>query len=167
VRAAIDNRTARARCRNRCRFSRAHREYLTAALSKLKEQIEILEFELESLAGKKKGKTETTRATQIADFIKRHKFHERALEKTLRMLENESVMPSQVEEMQEDLNYYLESNQEPDFFYDDEQIYEPVGLTTEDIMRQDDAIAVASRAAAVLGVVPATVSSCAQCWRAR
>ena len=43
----------------------------------MKEQIEILEFELESLAGKKKGKPETTRATNIADFIKRHKFHER------------------------------------------------------------------------------------------
>jgi hypothetical protein len=57
------------------------------------------------------------------------------------MLENESVSPSQVEEMQEgtvfssdwyfhasnrilvDLNYYLESNQDPDFFYDDEQVY--------------------------------------------
>jgi CCR4-NOT transcriptional regulation complex NOT5 subunit len=56
------------------------RDYLTKALSALKEQIEILEFELESLAGKKKGKPETTRATQIADFIKRHKFHERVRE---------------------------------------------------------------------------------------
>ena len=57
--------------------SHSTREYLTKALSALKEQIEILEFELESLAGKKKGKPETTRAQAIADFVKRHKFHER------------------------------------------------------------------------------------------
>lgn len=67
----------------------------------------------------------------MREFVTRHKFHIRALEKTLRLLENDSITPEQVEEMQDDLDYYIESNQDPDFYYDDEQIYEPVGLTSE------------------------------------
>jgi CCR4-NOT transcription complex subunit 3 len=109
------------------------REYLNKALSTLKEQTEQLDYEIEAAGNRKRAK-DTKRLGQLRDFITRHKFHVRALEKTLRLLENDSITPEQVEAMQDDLDYYLESNQDPDFYYDDEQIYEPVGLTTEGLL---------------------------------
>ncbi|KAG8468843.1 hypothetical protein KFE25_007361 [Diacronema lutheri] len=113
------------------------RKWLAAALSTLVDQIDALEAEIEVIAankGKKSakgGKTET----ELESWVEKHRLHERRMEQILRMIDNETLAPEQVNAIQEQLEYYLESNQEPDF-NEDEGLYDELGL--DDLPDRDD-----------------------------
>lgn len=103
------------------------RQWLTTSISALQIQIELYESEMESLVvGKKKrlDKDKQDRMDDLKTKFERHKFHIAKLETLLRMLDNDSVEVEQVRRIKDDVEYYIESSQEPDFeensyMYDD------------------------------------------------
>lgn len=113
------------------------RQWLTQSISELQIQIEMYESEMESLVvGKKKrlDKDKQDRMDELKAKFERHKYHIGKLEKLLRMLDNDGVEVEQVRRIKDDVEYYIESSQEPDFeenifMYDDIVGLDEVELT--------------------------------------
>lgn len=102
-------------------------QWLNSSLRLLQDQIDTYESEIESLvAGKKKraADKDKTRCDELKAKTERHKFHIKKLETILRLLDNDGVEVGQVKRIKDDVEYYIESNQEPDYeeneyMYDD------------------------------------------------
>lgn len=94
------------------------RQWITQAISNLQIQVELYESKMESLvAGKKKrlDRDKQDRMDDIKSKFERHKYHIAKLETLLRMLDNDTVDVEQVRNIKEDVEYYVDSSQEPDF----------------------------------------------------
>ncbi|KAG4306474.1 hypothetical protein PORY_000462 [Pneumocystis oryctolagi] len=108
--------------------------WLSSMVDELERQIEQLETESEILQGslKKKNKEyiKPERLEQIEHLLERHKWHQDKLELILRLLENGNIQTEKVLEIQEDIKYYVESNQDADFT-EDENIYDNLNLSEE------------------------------------
>ncbi|KAF9195449.1 proteinral negative regulator of transcription subunit 5 [Haplosporangium sp. Z 767] len=118
--------------------------WVTDRVEALNIQIEALEAEVETLqASSKKGKNNPAkeRISDLEDKIDRHKWHQGRLELILRLLENGQIetenaslspmSPNQVIAIQEDVNYYVDENLDPDFA-EDEEIYTDLNLEEEE-----------------------------------
>lgn len=104
------------------------RQWLTTSISALQIQIDQYESEIESLlAGKKKrlDKDKQDRMDELRAKLDRHKFHITKLETLLRMLDNDGVDVEQVRRIKDDVEYYIESSQDPDF-EENEYIYDDI-----------------------------------------
>lgn len=104
------------------------RQWLTHSISSLQIQIDQYESEIESLlAGKKKrlDKDKQDRMDELRGKLDRHKFHVTKLETLLRMLDNDGVEVEQIRHIKDDVEYYIESSQEPDF-EENEFIYDDI-----------------------------------------
>lgn len=104
------------------------RQWLTTSISALQIQIDQYESEIESLlAGKKKklDKDKQDRMDELRGKLDRHKFHITKLETLLRMLDNDGVDVEQVRRIKDDVEYYIESSQDPDF-EENEYIYDDI-----------------------------------------
>lgn len=102
--------------------------WLANSISSLQIQIDQFECEIESLiAGKKKklDKDKQEKMDELKGKLERHKFHVTKLETLLRMLDNESVDVDQIKKIKEDVEYYIDSSQEPDF-EENEYIYDDI-----------------------------------------
>jgi len=110
--------------------------FLQNMLDDLERQIETLEAEVESLQVTiKKGKKDMGKSERILELernTERHKWHQNKLELVLRSLENGSVDTDQVKDLKDDIQYYVQNNQEVDFIEDD-AIYEGLNLLEEDL----------------------------------
>lgn len=110
------------------------REWLNDAIQKLNLQIDQMEMEQESLhAGTKKKKPDKDKAerlSELLDRIEKHRYHISQLEHVLRMLDNESLEVDMVNKVKDDVDYYIDNCQEPDFL-DDEGIYDDLDLDHE------------------------------------
>jgi CCR4-NOT transcription complex subunit 3 len=101
-------------------------EYLSDIIEQLNQQNEGLEVELHLLSVQlKKAKASNNSSIQasIGDArykIERNNNHLTKLEKILRSIENENLEPDRLDEIKDDLEYYVENNQEDDYVeYDD------------------------------------------------
>mmetsp|Transcript_65003 Transcript_65003/g.153629 ORF Transcript_65003/g.153629 Transcript_65003/m.153629 type:complete len:588 (+) Transcript_65003:41-1804(+) len=103
------------------------REWIDSCIEQLETQVDATESELESLRSKRKGNKKTEKEEGLNHSVTRHRFHIRNLEHTLRLLENDQVSPEQVAALKDDIDYYVESNQDPDFVENDD-VYEQLGL---------------------------------------
>jgi len=104
------------------------RGWIVKSLASLNTQIDTMEAEFETIkAKKKKSKEETQRSEHLEKWVERHKHHNINLERVLRMLDNETLAPSKVEELKDGLEYYIDNNQDADFV-EDEMLYESIGL---------------------------------------
>ncbi|QSL65883.1 hypothetical protein MERGE_000163 [Pneumocystis wakefieldiae] len=105
--------------------------WLSSMVDELERQIEQLEIESEMLQGssKKKNKdfVKSERLERVEHMLERHKWHQDKLELILRLLENGNLQTEQVLSIQEDIKYYVESNQDTDFT-EDENIYDDLNL---------------------------------------
>ncbi|KAI9913914.1 hypothetical protein PsorP6_006324 [Peronosclerospora sorghi] len=106
--------------------------WIQDCLNQLKVQIEALESDVErlhSLKGRSRNKSEIEEKEKL---LSKHKWHILKLEQINRLLDNSALEPEQVDELKEDVEYYLEANQEPDFMetYGDDDIYESLDLDT-------------------------------------
>ncbi|KAF5095988.1 hypothetical protein D0Z00_002943 [Geotrichum galactomycetum] len=105
--------------------------FVSSMLEELEHQVETLEAEQESLqATMKKNRKDTTkqeRLGEIDESLERHAWHVRKLELILRLLENGNIAPDTVKNIHDDIQYYVESNQDPEFAEDDE-IYDELNL---------------------------------------
>lgn len=98
-------------------------DWLQDRIEELKRQIEVLEGEIENESGKKKkGSTEAAEQR-----LERHNVHLTGLEKLLRMWENIAIDREKVENVKDDIDYYVDNNQDDDFM-ENETIYDDLGL---------------------------------------
>ncbi|OPJ90602.1 hypothetical protein AV530_009692 [Patagioenas fasciata monilis] len=97
-------------------------------------QIDQFESEVESLSvqtRKKKGdKDKQDRIEGLKRLLERHRFHVRMLETILRMLDNDSILVESIRKIKDDVEYYVDSSQDPDF-EENEFLYDDLDL--EDI----------------------------------
>ncbi|KAJ9118107.1 hypothetical protein QFC22_004006 [Naganishia vaughanmartiniae] len=117
------------------------RSQLEDFVENLNRQIEQYEAEIELLQassgggrGKKKGKDANGangRAEELERSNERRRWHVGNLEASMRALDNGRVTTDQVNEIKEDVAYFVESNEEEDF-EEDEGIYDDLHLEEED-----------------------------------
>ena len=109
--------------------------FLQNMVEELERQIETLEAEEEALqATVRKGKKDTGKADRLSEISRtteRHKYHQGKLELLLRSLENGNVETEQVQDLEENIKYYVEENQAVDFNEDD-TIYDDLNLEEEE-----------------------------------
>ncbi|KAM6996809.1 LOW QUALITY PROTEIN: CCR4-NOT transcription complex subunit 3 [Passerculus sandwichensis] len=106
-------------------------QWLTNTIDTLNMQVDQFESEVESLSvqtRKKKGdKDKQDRIEALKRQVERHRFHVRMLETLLRMLDNDSIPVDPVRKLKDDVEYYVDSCQEPDF-EENEFLYDDLDL---------------------------------------
>ncbi|XP_023802903.1 CCR4-NOT transcription complex subunit 3, partial [Cyanistes caeruleus] len=106
-------------------------QWLTNTIDTLNMQVDQFESEVESLSvqtRKKKGdKDKQDRIEALKRQVERHRFHVRMLETLLRMLDNDSIPVEPVRKLKDDVEYYVDSCQEPDF-EENEFLYDDLDL---------------------------------------
>ena len=112
--------------RERCEIS----QWLNQCLETLNIQIDQFEAEIENLGTtkKKKGRGGNDQAEQIEslnNLLEKHRDHVQKLETLLRMLDNDTVDINQIKDIKDDLEYYIENCQDPDFMEND-MIYDDI-----------------------------------------
>jgi CCR4-NOT transcription complex subunit 3 len=111
--------------------------WLQNSISSLQIQTDQYESEIESMLANKKKRLDKEKQDKMDDLkakLDRHKFHISKLETLLRMLDNDSVDVEQIRKIRDDVDYYIDSSQEPDFeenefLYDDIEGLEEVELS--------------------------------------
>jgi CCR4-NOT transcription complex subunit 3 len=110
-------------------------DFLSSMVDELEQQIETLEAESESIqATMKKGKGHAAKAERISEIeriIERHKWHQGKLELIRRSLENGGVDAEQVNELGENIKYYVSDGMNDDFM-EDETMYDDLNLEEEE-----------------------------------
>ncbi|ODQ78745.1 hypothetical protein BABINDRAFT_23510, partial [Babjeviella inositovora NRRL Y-12698] len=105
--------------------------FVQDSLEELEKQADTLEGQVDQLqAAVKKTRRDAAKQEQIAaidEILQRNHWHQGRLEQVLKMLENSQLEPEQISEIQDDIQYFVESNQDPDFA-DDEGIYDELNL---------------------------------------
>lgn len=102
--------------------------WLQSSISSLQIQTDQYESEIESLLANKKKRLDKEKQDKMDDLkskLERHKFHITKLETLLRMLDNDSVDVEQIRKIRDDVEYYIDSSQEPDF-EENEFIYDDI-----------------------------------------
>lgn len=102
--------------------------WLQNSISSLQIQTDQYESEIESLLANKKKRLDKEKQDKMDDLkskLERHKFHITKLETLLRMLDNDSVDVEQIRKIRDDVEYYIDSSQEPDF-EENEFIYDDI-----------------------------------------
>ncbi len=105
--------------------------WLNDCLEKINIQIDQFEAEIETLGGASKKKRKggnSDHAEAIEEYnthLSKHRDHVQKLETLLRMLDNDNVNINQIKDIKEDVEYYIENCQEPDFA-ENEMIYDDI-----------------------------------------
>ncbi|CAH2006066.1 unnamed protein product [Acanthoscelides obtectus] len=102
--------------------------WLVCSIDQLNIQTDAFESEIELLLSNKKKKLDKDKQDRLDELksrLERHRFHIRKLETLLRMLDNMSVEVQQIKRIKDNVEYYIESSQEPDF-EDNEFIYDDI-----------------------------------------
>uniref|UniRef100_A0A672R5C5 CCR4-NOT transcription complex subunit 3 n=1 Tax=Sinocyclocheilus grahami TaxID=75366 RepID=A0A672R5C5_SINGR len=106
-------------------------QWLTNTIDTLNMQVDQFESEVESLSvqtRKKKGdKEKQDRIEELKRLIERHRYHIRMLETILRMLDNDSIQVEAIHKIKDDVEYYIDSSQDPDF-EENEFLYDDLDL---------------------------------------
>lgn len=111
--------------------------WLSGQVDELARQIESSEAEIESLAGTTKKKSSkaaaagSTRMAELEELNERRKFHVNRLELILRLIENGGLDPDMVQQIKDDIAYFVESNGEEEF-EEDFGIYDELNLDQEE-----------------------------------
>ncbi|KAJ1722020.1 general negative regulator of transcription subunit 5 [Coemansia erecta] len=109
--------------------------WLVESVDTLSTQIDVLEATAETLEGsmgkKRRDANKVEKLNRLHERVERHKHHIWCLERIQRLLENESLSTEQVQRIQEDVNYYVEQNDD-DEFIEDEYIYDELPLNDDD-----------------------------------
>lgn len=106
--------------------------WITGTVDKISTQMDAFEAEMEQIKLAKGRRKDTARLAELEHQLERHKFHISKLETMLRMLENDALSVDDVETVKDSVEYYVDSNQEPDFL-EDEEMYDHLDLLEDDI----------------------------------
>eukprot|EP01083_Nonionella_stella_P086602 240715_1 len=116
------------------------KEWTDGMLDTIRSELEDLEAKLDHFGGnRKKKRFDKEGYESIQETIEHHQWHIENLEKMFKRLLKDQITHHQVDEIKDSVEYYVESNQEPDFFYD-EYVYEPVEVDAdpEDFKEESD-----------------------------
>jgi len=106
-------------------------QWIAEAIHELNIQIDKFEADMETLSvalkKKKSDKEKQERLEETKHSIERHKFHIQSLEKILRAINNDALDLKTIHNLRDDIEYYVESNQESDF-KENESMYEEIDL---------------------------------------
>ncbi|KAI9228714.1 MAG: Not1 N-terminal domain, CCR4-Not complex component-domain-containing protein, partial [Piptocephalis tieghemiana] len=109
--------------------------WIASQVEELTTQVERAEAEQESLQAQgRKAKRDSAKAARIDELEhlnERRKWHCSRLELCQRLIQNGSLAMERFREIKDDIEYYVESNDEPDFEEDDE-VYTVLGLEDEE-----------------------------------
>lgn len=90
--------------------------WINNCVDKLSNEVDQFEAEAELLSStSKKGKKQDERLMIVEEKIKRHNFHINKLEAILRSFENDMLGIDDINEIKNDIDYYLEYHNEPEF----------------------------------------------------
>ncbi|GFR30098.1 CCR4-NOT transcription complex subunit 3 [Trichonephila clavata] len=105
--------------------------WLATSIEGLNIQLDQFESEIESLSitlkKKKNDKDKLDRTEELKGWLEKHRYHIKQLETLMRMLDNGTVDANQIKKIKDDVDYYIESSQDPDF-EENEFIYEDLQL---------------------------------------
>ncbi|ODV96359.1 hypothetical protein PACTADRAFT_33532 [Pachysolen tannophilus NRRL Y-2460] len=105
--------------------------FVQSMIEELERQCEALEAKIVSAQGSaKKSRLSSKKQEEInsiQETLDRHNWHQEKMENILRLLENNDLEVDQIQEIEEDIKYYVENNQEDDFIEDD-GFYDQLGL---------------------------------------
>ena len=106
-------------------------DFIQGNIEELQRQMEAMEAELDlimsSMKKKKPDMSKQSHIEGLQESLGRHKWHISMLESILRHLENDNIDVEQINDIREDIEYYVESNEDPNFVEDD-TFYESLGL---------------------------------------
>ncbi|TCD70504.1 proteinral negative regulator of transcription subunit 5 [Steccherinum ochraceum] len=110
-------------------------QWLQTQVEALLLQVEQAEAEIESFQGgarkKNKGGAQAERLEELERLNERRKWHISRLEIILRLLDNGSMQPEKVNDLKDDVTYFVDSNTEEEFD-EDEGIYDELNLDEEE-----------------------------------
>lgn len=106
-------------------------EYLESSIDTLKVQMEGLEAELERLSSMQKKKRNDKDMDAVEERLSKHKWHVAKLENVMRQLINDKLTVDQVNRIRDDIDYFVESNDDPNFIEDDD-FYEVLELSSNE-----------------------------------
>lgn len=101
--------------------------------------IDKKELEIEQLSSGKGKKTNKNQIDECNEHLASHKFHLNKLEGIARLVRNDRISAETVDQVKEDLEYYVESHGEDEFMmaYDEDGFYDELGLDDLDVVNVD------------------------------
>lgn len=103
--------------------------FMDECIEEINSQIESLDAEYERVSNKKIKKNNSSsiesEKQEIENFLNNNKFHLERFEKIINFVHHKQIDPELVWKIKDDITFYLESNQEPDFV-DDETLYDEI-----------------------------------------
>lgn len=114
-------------------------KWIAAIIEQLQQLVEDRDVEIERLSAGKGKKTNKHIIEEYNDIIISHKFHINKLEGIMRLVMNDRLEPDIVNELREDLEYYIEAHEDEEYMqsYDEEIFYDALGLDEMDIVNVD------------------------------
>ncbi len=108
-------------------------------IEKLQQAVEERDVEIERLCSGKGKKTNKHLIEENNEFIQSHKFHINKLEGIMRLVMNDVLGYDVVDELKEDLEYYIDSHDDEEYLqsYDEEYFYEALGLDDIGVVNVD------------------------------
>ena len=127
-------------------------EYLSSQIEELERQYDLLQLDIDQLfALNKKKKTYSAanedKINKLKELQSRYRWHEQQMEIALRLLANEELDPERVDNIKEDIMYFVESNKDEGFM-EDESIYDSLDLDSNEAIAHEVSQAFAQRASA-------------------
>ncbi|CCF57240.1 hypothetical protein KAFR_0C02470 [Kazachstania africana CBS 2517] len=115
--------------------------YLLNSIDELDRQFEALQIEVDKLQllNKKKKTYSAANDEKIRDLKSlqsRFRWHQQQIELALRLLANEELEVQKVNNIRDDLNYFIEANQDADFI-EDETIYDNLDLQSNEAIAHE------------------------------
>eukprot|EP00571_Detonula_confervacea_P016776 CAMPEP_0172298520 /NCGR_PEP_ID=MMETSP1058-20130122/1139_1 /TAXON_ID=83371 /ORGANISM="Detonula confervacea, Strain CCMP 353" /LENGTH=683 /DNA_ID=CAMNT_0013007797 /DNA_START=132 /DNA_END=2183 /DNA_ORIENTATION=+ len=114
-------------------------KWIGETIDQLQTLIDDQDLEIEKLSTGKGKKTNKNQIEDCNQHLLSHKFHMSKLEGIMRLVRNDRIPADTVNEVKEDLDYYVESHEEDDYMmaYDEECFYEVLGLDDLDVVNVD------------------------------
>jgi len=103
-------------------------QWLNQCIDSLNLQCDQFEAEIETLSAAKKKKNRNENAEKIEEYqmlLEKHRDHVQKLETLLRMVSNDTVDFSQIKDIKDDVEYYIENCQDDDFT-ENEMVYDDI-----------------------------------------
>lgn len=114
-------------------------KWVGETIEKLQQCVEDKDVEIEKLSSGRGKKTNKHLIEENNHFINGHKFHINKLEGIMRLVMNDVLDHEMVDDLKEDLEYYLESHADEEYMqsYDEEYFYDALGLEDLGIVNVD------------------------------
>jgi len=114
-------------------------KWIAEIIEQLNQLVDERDVEIERLSTGKGKKSNKHIIDEYNDFISNHKYHISKLEGIMRLVMNDRLPADLVNELKEDLEYYVEAHEDDEYIqgYDEEIFYETLGLDEMDVVNVD------------------------------